>query len=481
VPEAFPERPNIVVISADGMRLDRTHFGGNRRPSTPSLDALVANGAYFPNAFSQSNESLLSHGALFTGRYPSEIGRPDYLTLFLPDEALLLSEAVTAVGYESAAFVAGGHVKAAFGFDQGYARFFEGRDFGSFHETGPAATAWLSERSAQGPFFLFLHGYDCHRPYLKTSVFYHPFDTGFLPVGLDALIAKRNFSEYVYDGVIYADYELGRIWHSNGERMLNPDAYLGLPEYAAAAGADALTYKLRPDDLGHILAHYDGSVLMADTFIGLFLESLVELGLWESTVVIVLGDHGEDLQDHGFYNHRSVIFDSTTRVPFVLGGGALPAAWRGTTHYELVDAVDLAPTVMDLAGSVAPAGSRGRSVVALLDGQPVAPKPMVFQQGVLGQSSVRTATHRLVFRGLRLTDERYLETLATAPIDGGHFALYESFRDSRERQDILARAQPLAEQLRGAMVDWYGELQVGTAAESMSPELRKMMQDRGYW
>ena len=159
----------------------------------------------------------------------------------------------------------------------------------------------------------------------------------------------------------------------------------------------------------------------------------------------------------------------------------MPAAWRGTTHYELVDAVDLAPTVMDLAGSVAPAGSRGRSVVALLDGQPVAPKPMVFQQGVLGQSSVRTATHRLVFRGLRLTDERYLETLATAPIDGGHFALYESFRDSRERQDILARAQPLAEQLRGAMVDWYGELQVGTAAESMSPELRKMMQDRGYW
>ncbi len=229
------------------------------------------------------------------------------------------------------------------------------------------------------------------------------------------------------------------------------------------------------------MEHYDSAVLEADTYVGLFLENLVTQGLWDNTVVIVTADHGEDLQEHGYFNHRTVIFDSTTRVPFLVTGGAVPQAWRGERRTDLVEALDIVPTVMDIAGSVPPAGARGRSVWSLLEGRPVASKDKVFQQGVLGQSSVRTATHRLVFQGYRLTDEGYGAHLAADPIDGGSFALFASSEEPREQQDILAANLGLAEELRKAMVEWYSTLDSGVAAKPISPEIQKTLHENGYW
>ncbi len=100
---------------------------------------------------------------------------------------------------------------------------------------------------------------------------------------------------------------------------------------------------------------------------------------------------------------------------------------------------------------------------------------------MLGQSSARTLTHRLVFSGFPLTDEDYLHHLAADPIDGGSFALYHTARDRTEQDDILAEQPALAEEMRAEMVRWLASLEQGTAAETMSPEVRRMMQDRGYW
>ena len=148
--------PNIVVISVDGLRLDRTHFGGNPHESSPNLDAFVADSVWFEHGWSQSNESLLSHASLFTGRHPLEISVPDYLRYVLGDEQLTFPEVLQQVGYETAAVFSAGHVGEEFGFNQGFDLFYEGTRWGSFQETVPVALSWLEQRKDDPrPFALF--------------------------------------------------------------------------------------------------------------------------------------------------------------------------------------------------------------------------------------------------------------------------------------------------------------------------------------
>jgi len=477
-----PEQPNVIIVLLDGLRYDRTHFGGNELLTSPTLDLLASEGVIFDLAFSTSNESLLSHSALFTGLYPTEIAYPDYQKYLLPDDALTLAEAMSAVGYDTAAFVAGGHVKAHFGFGQGFDIFQEGEDFGSFATTARLASQWLATRASDKPFFAFVHGYDLHRPYPKASIFFHPF----WPKGkteLDRHLRKRNFTEFVFEGVYYQGFQGARILHAVGDSMLDPGNYAVLAEYAAsqAESGEGKAIELSHTDKEHIRAHYDASVLCADTYVGLLIDDIMARGLWDDTLIIAMADHGEDLGDHGYYNHRINITDSTTHVPMIISGGAVPPQLRGTRRSDLTDAVDVVHTVMDMAGSVPPAGARGRSLWALLEGRDVPPKDVVFQQGVLGHTSVRTATHRLVFQGYPLIEPDYLRHMTEDSIDGGTFVLFHSAEDPMETRDVLAENLELAERLRGTMVGFTADLAVGTEKMQLSPELQEMLRERGYW
>ena len=471
--------PNIVVVSIDGMRLDRAHFAGGPHPCTPNLDAFVAEGVWFENSFSQSNESLLSHAALFTGRYPLEVSVPNYLRYVMGPEQLTFPEVLQQVGYDTGAFLAQGHVGHEYGFNQGFDLFYEGERWGSFQETVPVALSWLEQRKEQGqenPFMVFLHGYDLHRPYWESGPFHHPFQADYQG-SVDELLEAFNLTEKIINGVYYPDVQLERIWHSTGSRILDPRQYT--PELVKG---QTRAEHLSPEALDHIKAHYDSGVLVADTFVGFFFEGIDHLGLWEDTVIIVLSDHGEDLQDHGFTNHRAVVQDTTTRVPMLVGGGAIPDAWRGTIRTELVDAVDLVPTITDIARTVPPAGVQGRSIWTLLqtDGTQDA-KDISFHTGVLGQVSARTRSHRFVFQGTALNDPFYADKLRDTPIDSPDFALYRPADDPLELKDIKEWEPQVAEKLRARMLEWYTGQDRGETSQRLTEAQKQALRDGGYW
>jgi choline-sulfatase len=485
--DGFGATPNIVVISIDGLRHDRTGFGGNPRASTPNLDAFGREAVQFDWSFSQSNESLLSHAALFTGRHPAEVAWPHYLTFLLPDSAQTLPEVMKSAGYKTASFNAAGHIKSDYGFSQGVDVLFESEEFGGFFETVPPAISWLKNSTSEQPFFLFLHGYDLHRPYVRESVFEHPF-TDMKPVDPDweERLRTRNSVETVfhmrdYVSVLGSYFAMGFVWHQAvGDPIMDPAYYLDLVRASERKSGESVP-SVPPENLEHAIAHYDASVLCADTYIGLFLEALVASGNWSETLVVVTSDHGEDLQDHGYFNHRAVLFDSTTRVPLLLGGGAVPAALRGTRRPELVQAVDLLPTLAEVAGLTVPAGTRGKSWLPLLAGEPGSETDIVFQQGVLGHSSARTPTHRLVFQGASLTDEDYGERLATDPLRAPAFHLYDLRSDPREQLDVLAEQLNVAEEIRVRMASWYSGLDLSTETRPRDEQAIRRLQMRGYW
>ena len=461
-----PGPPNLILISVDGLRADRTGIGGNPRAPTPTLDRLAAEGLWFTHAFSQSNESLFSHAAMFTGRHVSELAAPDYRTFLLPEDALLIAELLGLYGYSTAAFVAGGHLRAGYGFDQGASVFDDTHDFGTFFHKAPQALEWV-EQQAREPFFLTLHGYDCHRPYPHAGPWYHAYGSDYTG-SVDALLSDRRATERVYDGVYYPDFPLESFFHAAGDPILDPAGYTRLTDWDAADGVP-----LSAADIAHLRDHYDGGLLAADLQLGWFLSELEARGGLDNTVIILTSDHGEDLHDHGFFNHRVTLRDSTTRVPLIIWGSA--ATGR---REELAEAIDVVPTLLALAGATPPAGLAGRDLLA------TAPAPeVIFQEGVLGHLSARTLTHRLVFSGFSLTFPYYDLVLETATVQSGHLALYDLRSDPGEQDNVIAQQPEAAEALRSAMLAWRQGLAQGDFRGQQPDDaaLKEILRSRGYW
>lgn len=455
--------PNLVLISMDGVAAFRTALEGGENPNTPTLSRLAAEGRRFPLAFSQSNESLFSHASMFSGRYPSEIAVPTYAAYSIPDEALLVGEVLGLYGYTTGAFVAGGHVKGAYGFDQGFSVYEDERDFGAFFHTVPEALEWLE--GAREPWFLVLHGYDSHRPYQKAGVYSAVFGPG----PEDPALRGLSGTDKVFDGTRYDDFSVERITHVTGDPIVDPDGYLRIARWAE----DHEGAPVSDEDIDAIRDGYDASILAADLQVGRFLEELSSRGQLDRTLVLATADHGEDLHVHGLFNHRALLRDSTTRVPLVAWGEGVEVG----VDEGLASAVDIVPTLLGAAGAKPPAGVVGRDLLSTQE-----PAPYVFQESVMNELSVRSRTHRLVFTGVPPAFDLLEMALAIAPLESGHFALYDLRHDPDEQVDVLKNQPDVAQELRLAMLAWHRSLSRGEAGTTVrDPALLEALRSRGYW
>ena len=473
-PQQQLEQPNIILISIDGLRADHVGIYGNPNNPTPSVDRLGKEGIVFENAFSQSNESLFSHAALFTGRYVSEIAEPDYQTFVVPDEAVLVSEVLQNYGYQTGGFIAGGHVRGNYGFDQGFDEWNDSADFGSFFHKTPQALAWLEQSDRTRPFFMIFHGYDLHRPYLHAQAFFHIFDGEYR--GPADQFARRRDTERIYNGEFYGNFPLTHFNHPVGEPILDPFNYERLKQWAA-------THQGRPlseEDEQHLKDHYDSAALAADLQIGILIEYLKSEGLWNNTLIIATADHGEDLGEHGFYNHRSTLHDSTTKVPLILSGGWLSEEFRGTKNKTIANAIDIVPTILASANAMLPAGLKGRD---LLSKEAPSSAGISIQEGVLPMVSIRTHQFRLLFEGMPLSSPLFTLALSSAPLEEPWFFLYDLNADPRAQTNRIAENQEIAELLRQELLRWRKTMQRSTVrgTQPTDPKLKALLQSRGYW
>lgn len=467
--------PNILLVSIDTLRADHTTPYGYPRDTTPVLAAMAKAGTLYTEAFSQANESAWSHAALFTGRYATELAAPVYSTYAIPPDATLLPEALGAYGYATAAFSAGGHVTADFGYDQGWDVWSAEPGFGSFFDTGPRAVDWVGKVPKGKPWFVFLHGYDAHRPYSRPGPWNHLYAKGEGSPLAETMCKNPCISEMVIKDALFPDIVPSWFTHKGGDTILDPETYKRL----AAAGTGAPRVQLTDADKQHIQDHYDGAVRYADTMLGLTLERLEALGQLENTVVILLSDHGEDLLDHGYMNHRTGLFDSCTHVPLIVWG---PGFENGGRVDGLVEGRDVAATVLALAGAKPPAGSAGRDLRDVRAGKDAV--DAVFAEGVMDMIAVRTATHRLVYKEASLLDKDYVATLAATPPDSAHFELYDLRSDPGEQHDVHLADPATTATLRDALVRWRSGITVGSnavAPDQIDPAVLEDLRRHGYF
>jgi arylsulfatase A-like enzyme len=361
--------PNVLLISLDTLRADHLSAYGYERETSPHIDALAAAGVLFEEAVSTTSWTLPAHLSLFTGLSVSGHGicderlwQPDVSgSAELPLRGTQLAELLRGAGYATAGFYTWKYLEPRFGLGAGFdvyerlglsvfshpewsKRFEELRKAGKsdeirawmaespelFDEQRPTAReavdralAWLDQRPAERPFFLFVHLFDIHDDYVPPA----PFDARFTDPG--------------YQGPI------------NGRNVTSPDS-------PVHAGMEAR-------DLAQLIALYDGEIAWVDSQVGRILERLEELGLREDTLVVLTSDHGEEFFEHGGKTHRAQLYKESVHVPLILSWpGSLPAGRRVDGPAGIVDVL---PTVTALCGVRTPENLSGRDLAAVARGE----------------------------------------------------------------------------------------------------------------
>lgn len=297
--DASPVAPcpdcNVVVISVDTLRADHVGALGYGRPTTPEIDALARRGVLFENAISQSSWTRPAHMSIFTGLFPREHG---FVALRdsrrLEDTVPTLAGVLRDHGFQTAAFTGGVNLAATYGFDRGFDTY---RTNGKYFRDNLEDTRYWLDHERTGRFFLFLHGYDAHTPYLTDAVDRHSLE---LPPS-------------------------------------RPEGSLG-----TTCKAEGPVSRIRP-----FLDEYDGAVHRADRYVGKLVRELEARGLLDRTILVVLSDHGEEFLEHGRCFHIATVHRESVHVPLLV---VAPQLEPRRVREPVAASVTIAPTIMELLG-----------------------------------------------------------------------------------------------------------------------------------
>lgn len=389
---------NVLLVSIDTLRADHLHTYGYPRATSPFLDRLATQSAVFEQVVNTGGGTLPVHATMFTSVPPTEHDVWPEATQGLAGRFATLAELLRDAGYETRAYTGGGYVHSSFGLAQGFASFDDAG--GNFAVELPKLERWLrDERPRDRPFFVFLHTYDAH-----SATHRLPYDP---PAAFrDAFTGDR------------AGAFSGCRWQVCASEMLKH--YNALVLSGRLAAEDAFP----PEQVQYLRDLYDGGILYVDHALEGLFATLADLGLLETTLVVVTGDHGEEFLDHRLFLHDQNT-EEILRVPlFVRAPGGRAAGGR---FRDLASTLDVAPTILAAVGVEPDPAMEGRNLLPA-DGAPLPALHAVY----VAHAAEKLRTARW--------------SLFVAP-DGTPASLYDLEVDPRETHDVLRENVDLARRL----------------------------------
>ncbi|HET8548492.1 MAG TPA: sulfatase-like hydrolase/transferase, partial [Bryobacteraceae bacterium] len=362
---------NVLFIMSDQHQTRATGCYGNREVRTPNIDRLAAAGTRFDRAYCQAPVCVPSRGSMITGIYPHAHGAR-ILRDPLPDDVRTAAHFFRARGYVTGAIGKMHFVDETrrHGFDH---RLHEGdflntltaeerqmlrRDQGSAESTAGRPSR-LADRFFQDNYFAgetvkFLRA-NRDRPFCLWSSFFMP-HTPLVP-------HARYFD--LYSPVALA-------LPKRGEHELQ-DGFSGHLIRARERG----WYQQSEAELLESLRGYYGNISQMDACVGRVYETLRELGLEKNTVVVYTSDHGEMAGAHRMWTKHNM-YEQSVNVPLIV---SLPREIAsGECRHEIIEQVDLFPTLADLCGFKPPREIAGRSFASLLRGRRYTPREFAYSE-----------------------------------------------------------------------------------------------------
>ncbi|MFA6434382.1 MAG: sulfatase [Elusimicrobiales bacterium] len=470
---------NLLMISVTNIGAEHMSLYGYKRKTTPNLDAWAKSALVFEDAFTQASWTLPVATTLFTSLYPYAhriMGRER--NMLLSKNSVTLPELLKTSNYKTAAFTGGLDYMKSLGHMRGFTTASDNPPFTGFPVTIPQASAWLAKNRG-GKFFLFVHGYDAHPPFIPEKRSEGVFSgTEGRHVTVDPAFTYRGYQETAGDEVA-AYYHIPR---------KNP--YEGNEKTPSTEKKTVLTR----DDMDYLRDLYDEKVLDADRAAGAFLASL-DQELLDRTIIVIFSEHGEMFARHGRFGRagaiRGTLYDDVAHVPLLI---KLPGA-RGERVRGFAQLVDIMPTLLELLELPVPRRAQGVSLLPLIEeGRPV--NDFVYAgtrynsylpetYGPYGFASINESIRGEKWKLIH-------EITFPGPKDGPAarqaretFELYDLKEDPGEVHDLAAGHPDIVQELKRKLRQWAVSsrrfMNAEPASRKVSEEILETAKQHGYW
>ncbi len=468
-----PEGPSIVLITIDTLRSDHLSAYGYPLRTSPRIDELASRGVLFESSYSQTNSTNPSHTTILTGRHVKTHGVSDNTLGFTTKGIPTLAQHLEKAGYATGCVVSSGHLNRGHsGLGRGFDRFMGVRPRtdtpeGAFRDwTRPATTAvelaleWIREQGDH-PYFLWLHLFDPHMPYAP--------EPGYSEHFVDDLAGRVRTMQRIYerettpDDLFQAEPDLSemerKLYRAVYRREIPIDALI----YNGVGWTDAEVETFR--------ALYDAEIAQTDRAIGELLDGLGEQGA--ETIVVLTADHGEAFGKGGIYFDHRGIYEPSVNVPLIVAGAGVQAGKRVATP---VQAIDLAPTILDLAGLDAAEGLPGQSLAPALRGPAEPPPQPIFIEHANGSAvALVEGDWKLILSLLEPALDPEDRVYRHPGVE-----LYDLGADPGEATNLADREEARVAEMSDALLSWMQTERAAAAEAEMTPEVRGQLKALGY-
>jgi arylsulfatase A-like enzyme/cytochrome c-type biogenesis protein CcmH/NrfG len=370
------DKPDVIVVTLDTTRADHLGAYGYARVRTPVLDALAGRGTLFEQCATVVPLTLPSHSTIFTGLYPTYHGVHINGNTALSDQQTTLAEVMAGRGYDCGAFIGAFVLDGRWGLKQGFEHYDDQFDLKKYKQ-------------------------------------------------LDLGMVQRPGNQVVDAALAWLEARKDRPFFA-WVHLYDPHTPYDPPEPFYSQ------YKR-----GGPIGLYDGEIAFMDEQIGRLVAWLERNGLDRRTILVLVGDHGEGLGDHGESGHGYFIYDYAAHVPLIVvtpfpDGGGLRVP-------DQVSTVDLFATVLNLARIPVPDLNQGRSLVPLILGRKERRSEDAYCESLAPNLQFGWAP----LRALRTARYKFI----SAP----RLELYDLGRDPRESANIVDAAPAVARDLKAKL------------------------------
>ncbi|SFR67290.1 sulfatase [Halogeometricum limi] len=467
-------RPNIVWLTLDSVRADRTSMAGYRRNTTPEMQRIAdeSDGQAFTNCVSHAMWSLPSDSSILTGTYPSHHGTGLWNDV-LPEDITTIPERFSELGYRTAALSQNAYCSDSTGLSRGFDEF-----------------TWMDKSNllqTAGPKILakYLLGLRKHSAGYTTTPSRHR------PEFIATELAKRRISSYSE-----SDDPFFMFVHTQGAHLpyipplpyrdaFTDDIELSTEEAVEVAFEKSTNYyreiangcEFAPEEKEAIDAMYDGVLAYADQQVGDLYDHIQSLDAGP-TIFVVTGDHGDLLGEHGVLGHQFSLHDGLVNVPTVVHG--LPSA-TDVADDALVQHTDVMEMLLAEAGAP-------DSMLSELQGIDPRTEERTYALSQRGNETYETAVQQITKHNPNADVSRFQSGLLHAVRSDDYKWLRgdrgdELYRLSDEDTDVSAEYPAVADDHREFFETFSERLGTGrrnSQKREMSSAMKKQLSDLGY-
>lgn len=404
-------RPNVIFLLTDDQRWDAVGCMGNPIIQTPNMDRLAEKGVLFESNFVTTSICAASRASIFAGQYTRRHGIIDFKTDFSPSALkqtypLMMRMAGYRIGFIGKWGVGNNLPEKEFDYFRGFPG--QGRYFHKENGKQVHLTSIMGRQTIE-----FLNGCSENQPFCLSVSFKAPH------------VQDEDPRQFLYDPTYENLYKNVTI---PVPRTAHPRYFEALPEYIRNSEARR-RWEIRfstPEKFQQSVKGYYRLIYGVDVVLGRIMAALKELKFEDNTIIILTGDNGFYLGEHGLAG-KWFMHEESIRTPLIVYDHRLPASLQGRRRQEIVLNIDLAPTIIDLVGLDIPVPMQGRTLRGLIYGEEEPWRNDFFYEHLFEHPTIPKS------EGIRNERWKYVRYVDRHP---AHEELYDLENDPHEEHNI---------------------------------------------